>query len=220
MLKSRHVTQRHRERTVTVPGEALQHNRQTVESYESYAEHYNTLVGELPQPWIEAPLRQIAEIVGPGGAVLEIGSGPGRDADFLEHLGARVRRTDATQAFLDLQAKRGKAGELLNVITDDLGGPYDAVIALAVLIHVDRDVTDLVLSKIAAALKPAGAFYVLIRDGDGETSGDYHMTYWRHEEFTDRLARAGLQVEWHSKDVNSKGEAWLSYIARTPAQTD
>lgn len=205
---------------MNVSDDALQHNRRTVQSYESYAAHYDTLVDEQPSPIVEAPLRRIADIVGPGGTVLEIGSGPGRDADFLEELGARVRRTDATQAFLDLQAERGKRAELLNVITDDLGGPYDAVLALAVLIHIDRDATDHVLAKIAAALNPRGAFFVLIREGEGETSGDYHTVCWRHDEFTDRLTRAGLEVEWHDQNVGRHGHEWLSYIARKPAQAE
>ena len=38
------MTQRHLEHTVTVSDEALQHNRRTVQSYESYAAHYDTLV--------------------------------------------------------------------------------------------------------------------------------------------------------------------------------
>ena len=100
-------------------------------------------------------------------------SGPGRDADFLETLGVRVRRTDATRRFLELQAARGKQGELLNIVTDELGGPYDAVVGLCVLIYVPRDQIDHVLSKIAASLRPGGAFLVSMRDGDGETGGIY-----------------------------------------------
>ena len=73
-----------------------------------------------------------------GGTVLEVGSGPGWDADLLEAHGVAVRRTDLTRAFIDLQAARGKVVERLDVTTDELGGPYDAVLALAVLQHVER----------------------------------------------------------------------------------
>ena len=105
-----------------IPPSAIRQSRRTVASYESFAAHYNTLVGPLPPPSIEASLRRIVAIVRPGGNVLEIGSGPGRDADFLERLGVIVRRTDATKAFLDLQRARGKHGDLLNVLTDEIGG--------------------------------------------------------------------------------------------------
>jgi len=82
------------------------------------------------------------------------GRDPDTHADFVEGLGVQVRRTDATKRFLKLQAARGKLGEFLDLITDDLGGPYDAVLALCVLIHVPREQTDQVLAKIAGSLRP------------------------------------------------------------------
>ncbi len=80
-------------------------------------------------------LARLAEAV-PGGHVLEIGSGPGWDADQLEEAGLTVRRTDITQAFIDQQRARGRQVDRLDAINDDLGGPYDAVVALHVLQHV------------------------------------------------------------------------------------
>ncbi|NEA31242.1 methyltransferase [Streptomyces sp. SID13031] len=194
--------------------EVPEYSRRTIAAYEGFAAHYDTLSGPELEPNIESALRRIAKLVQPGGLVLEIGSGPGREADFLEQLGIHVRRTDATQAFVDIQAGRGRTVHLVNVISDDLGGPYDAVVALCVLIHVRRSQTDLVLRKVAASLSPGGVFYMSVRDGSGEEEGDYHMVYWQHEEFAARLIRAGLSVEWHERHVDCDDDAWLSYIAR------
>lgn len=118
---------------------ALANTQRTVESYEASASQYDTLVDARRPPHIEDALRRLVQCLPLGGSVLEIGSGPGRDADLVESLGAVVRRTDATQAFLDLMADRGRKADLLNVVTDELGGPYDGVLAMAVLIHVDRE---------------------------------------------------------------------------------
>lgn len=192
----------------------MAYRNQTVESYERFAATYNTLVGPTPPERLAAALRAFADLAGTTGSVLEIGSGPGRDADFLESLGVRVRRTDATRAFLDLQARRGRTGELLDVITDDLGGPYDGVLALCVLIHVPFEWTDAVLAKIAHALRPGGAFLVSLREGDGETFGAYHTVYWRDAGFGPRLRAAGLHVEWQDQSVDSDGDSWLTYLAR------
>jgi SAM-dependent methyltransferase len=149
-----------------------------------------------------------------GGLVLEVGSGTGRDADFIESLGAKIRRTDATQAFLDLQAKRGKHGERLNLLTDTLGGPYDAILAICVLIHIERGRTDAVLRKIQQALRPGGAFLVAVWGGNGETDGRYHMTYWSRTAFATRLTAAGLTVEWDSRRVDSEKGTLLTFLAR------
>jgi SAM-dependent methyltransferase len=152
--------------------------------------------------------------VPPGGLVLEVGSGTGRDADFIESLGAKVRRTDATQAFLDLQTKRGKHVERLNLLTDTLGGPYDAILAICVLIHIERAHTDSVLGKIQKALRPGGAFLVAVWGGHGETDGRYHMTYWSRTAFATRLTAAGLTVEWDSRRVDSEKGTLLTFLAR------
>lgn len=185
----------------------------TIESYEAYAATYDTLVGPTLSADIEAALRRLIAVVRPGGEILEIGSGPGREADFLEVLGLRVRRTDATRAFLRLQAERGKHAELLNVITDELGGPYDGVLAMCVLIHVGFDHIDAVLRKIAGSLRPGGGFLVSMREGDGETHGAYHTVYWRTADFTARLQSAGFRVDWETHSIDSDGDAWLTYLA-------
>ena len=143
---------------------ALANTQRTVQSYEGFAREYDTLVNGRRPPHIEDALRRLVQCLPIGGSVLEVGSGTGRDADFVESLGAVVRRTDAAQAFLDLMAERGKKADLLNVMTDELGGgPYDGVLAMGVLIHVDREQVAPVLRKIHAALKPGGAFLVAMR---------------------------------------------------------
>ena len=152
--------------------------------------------------------------VAAGGLVLEVGSGTGRDADFIESLGGKVRRTDATQAFLDLQAERGKRGERLNLLTDKLGGPYDAIVAICVLIHIERADTDRVLRKIRRALRPGGAFLAAVWEGTGRTHRRYLMTYWSRTAFATRLTAAGLTVEWDSRTVARGGDTLLTFLAR------
>lgn len=198
---------------------ALSKNRRTVQSYERSARGYAEAVAPDSFDVVPATLRRLAEIVGPQGTVLEVGSGPGWDADLVESLDVAVRRTDITEAFLEFQAQRGKRVEPLDLITDDLGGPYDAVMALCVLLHVDRALTDAVLQKVAAALRPGGAFLVSVREGDGELwelgelSGEYHVTLWDRVEFAARLAAAGLRVDWCKRNVHDEGP-WLTFLAR------
>jgi 2-polyprenyl-3-methyl-5-hydroxy-6-metoxy-1,4-benzoquinol methylase len=193
---------------------ALARMRQTVQSYEESAREYDKLVDPQRPPHIQEALRRLVDALPSGGQVLEIGSGPGRDADVVESLGMVVRRTDAAQAFIDLMAERGKHAELLNVVSDDLGGPYDGVLAMGVLIHVDRDHTDTVLRKIHAALKPGGAFLAAMRKGEGEATGEYQTVCWTRERFTQRLAEAGLSVLWDADSVGGDGNDWVTYLAR------
>lgn len=194
-------------------------NRRTILSYESYARKYAAAVSQQPSGVGKEGLRRMVDIVQPGGTILEVGSGQGWDADFVESFGVTVRRTDVTKAFRDFQTERGKHVEPLDILTDDFGGPYDGVMAMCVFLNIDRDSTDQVLHKVAEALRPDGAFLVSVREGDGElwergeVSGDYHVVLWSRDEFTERLAAAGLRIEWSRRAVDSDGP-WLTFLAR------
>ncbi|AID29742.1 2-polyprenyl-3-methyl-5-hydroxy-6-metoxy-1,4-benzoquinol methylase [Mesorhizobium sp. USDA 4775] len=200
-----------------VLSQALAKSRQTISAYEDYADRYDAIVRHSPNEREQASLKRLVAIAGTSGRVLEVGSGAGYDADFLEGLGVKVRRTDATKRFLELQAARGKHGELLDLLTDDLGGPYDAVLALAVLIHVPRDQTDQVLAKIAGSLRPGGALLVSMRNGDGETSGNYHTVLWRRDDFAGRLEAAGLILLRDDFNIGRNTEEWNTFLAVKPA---
>jgi 2-polyprenyl-3-methyl-5-hydroxy-6-metoxy-1,4-benzoquinol methylase len=202
---------------MTVSPGTLSKSSQTIDSYGAYAERYDALVGRFPNERDQVALRRVAEIAGADGRILEVGSGPGRDADFLETLGVHVRRTDATRRFLEIQAARGRQGELLNVITDSLGGPYDAVVALCVLIHVPRNETGNVLTKIAGSLRAGGAFLVSMRDGEGETGGKYHTVFWRRDDFAAHLQASGLDIVWDEFSIDCDGDAWNTFLAVRPS---
>jgi 2-polyprenyl-3-methyl-5-hydroxy-6-metoxy-1,4-benzoquinol methylase len=165
-------------------------------------------------------LRRLLGAVPTGGTALEVGSGPGWDADFVEAHGVSVRRTDVTTAFIDLQAERGKVVERLDITGDDLGGPYDAVLALAVLQHVDRALVPALLGRVAGALKPGGAFLVSVREGDGEqwevgASGNpYFTVLWREPDLCDALEDAGFALEWRAWGEDSEESRWLTFLAR------
>jgi SAM-dependent methyltransferase len=207
----------YRKESMDMSRKALAASRRTIMSYEQFAPEYDKLIDEIPPTDVQGALRRMVALIPPSGVVLEVGSGPGRDADFVEMLGAIVRRTDATQTFLDIQAARGKRGELLNLLTDDLGGPYDAVLALCTLIHIDRGHTSFVLRKIADALRPGGAFLVSVREGKGETTGNYQMTYWSHAAFATRLETVGLRIECSDRRIDVDNDVWITFLCRRPA---
>ncbi|RIX82313.1 class I SAM-dependent methyltransferase [Acidovorax cavernicola] len=203
---------------MTIPASVQRHMDRTIASYEASARDYNAIVAGHRPPEIEDALRRMMQCVPAGGTVLEIGSGTGQDADLVESLGGVVRRTDAVQAFLDLQAERGKEGELLNVVTDALGGPYSAILAMCVLIHVDRAQIAPVLCKVFDALTPGGVFLAAMRIGEGETQGDYQTVYWAKDSFAEALATAGLQMQWDSQWIGRDRVTWANFLACRPRQ--
>lgn len=157
--------------------------------------------------------------VPPGGEVLELGSGPGREALYLEHRGLRVERTDATHAFVDRLRQAGHQARVLDVRHDDLGGPFDAVLANAVLLHLDRDGLARALRACQRATRPDGVLALTLKEGDGEAWSEAKLSsprwfvYWREGPLRRALADAGWTVV-RLNHVEGRLEPWLHALCR------
>jgi len=161
-------------------------------------------------------LEAFAAAVGAGGHVLEIGSGGGRDARALEQLGLRVRRTDVTPAFVDLLHSQGHEADVLDPLTDDLGGPYDGVWANACLLHVDRADLPTVLARLAAATRAGGVLALSVKEGDGEVwsthgtvSSPRRFVLWREPDLVRVVQRSGWEVDDVRHADGLRDESWL-----------
>jgi len=142
---------------------------ETISHYDEIARHYATLIDDEPPGWIADALGRLRARVVPDAPILEIGSGVGRDANWLEARGTHVRRTDATPEFREIQRERGHHVDLLNVVSDDLGGPYGGALAMAVLMHIPRTSIGDVLAKLAASLLAGAPLLVCTREGAGDS---------------------------------------------------
>jgi SAM-dependent methyltransferase len=189
--------------------------RATVAAYDANAIDYSDGTWAMNDE-VRAELDWLAGSVGAGGSVLEIGSAGGRDAIQLEERGLTVRRTDITPAFVELMRSRGYDAEVLDPLTDELGGPYDGVWASACLLHVAREELPTVLTRLAGATRSGGALAMSLKEGDGEEwSAHGHVraprrfTYWREEPLRAVLSQAGWRVEDLTHGVGGNGQAWI-----------
>jgi len=192
-------------------------NAATLRTYEQAAQLYRERSGRTA---LDDGLVDLVTDHAPDGAqVLEIGSGPGFDAALLEDRGFRVRRTDATAAFVEMLRANGHEADLLDVRTDDVGGPYDVVFAQAVLLHIDRAELPRVLARLSAAVRPGGLLAISLKEGDGEAWSSHkvelprHFVFWREEPLRTALVGAGWEpvVVEH---VVTPGDPWLVSLSR------
>ena len=202
----------------------LTNNRQTIESYEVIALDYAESTRGVPGGVAAEGIGRLASLLPSGGSVLELGSGPGWDADHLETLGLRVRRTDATAAFCAFQAGRGKEADRVDAILDPLTSPrwpaYDGVVAL----YIERDDTRAVLAKVATVMRPGGSVLLSVREGTGDlweggTSKHelrYHVTQWSEDGLNSLLVEAGLLSTWQARHRDAEGD-WLFVLASKPS---
>ena len=191
----------------------------TIAAYQADAAAYAAGTAALPES-VARDLDEFAGRVVAGGHVLEIGSGPGRDARELESRGLDVRRTDVTPAFVDLMRADGHEADVLDPLVDDLGGPYDGVWIDAVLMHVARADVPVLLTRLAAASRPGATLYLSTQEGEGESwtarghvSGARHFTFWQEEPLRAALADAGWEVDLLRRSETANG-TWLDVFAR------
>ncbi|MFJ6024076.1 class I SAM-dependent methyltransferase [Brevundimonas sp. NPDC092305] len=193
-------------------------NRATIAGYDASAASYAAETDHAPTADHREALNALIASVGPAGRVLEVGSGPGWDADRLEAAGLNVRRTDLSEGFIAVQQERGHTVHRLDLIADDPGGPWDGLVALYVIQHIGRALVDGVIGRIAQALRPGGTLLMSYQEGEGEhvsvdAEGSYQVVRWREAEMADCLARNGLVIEkswlFHGREAD-----WITVIAR------
>src|SRR6266436_5906822 len=104
-------------------------NERTIQSYETHVQDYidRSLpeVSGVVKEWLDASIAELPK----NARILELGSAFGRDAAYLQNLGYDVDCTDATHAFVELLQQKDFNARELTAVTDDLGGPYDLVLA-------------------------------------------------------------------------------------------
>lgn len=197
-------------------------NVSTLAGYEGCADDYAATTAPKPEADDQPGLIELLKALEPGSRLLEIGSGPGWDADWLEERGLVIRRTDGADSFVQFQAGRGRQAERLDVIGDPLGGPYDGVVALHVLQHVEREILPSVFAGIAEAIRDGGVFLLALREGQGETAeigskgNEYYVALWPLAEIIAVLAALGLGLLWSHSFEGREGR-WLTALFRKGA---
>lgn len=198
---------------------------ETITAYDAYADVYREGNQDLPEH-VQAELDAFAADVGVGCRVLEIGSGGGRDAAYLESRGLQVRRTDVTQGFVDLLRKDGYAADVLDPLRDDLSDPvrphepYDAVWANACLLHVKRADLPAVLARLRVATRAGGLLRFSVKEGEGEAwsnrgpvAAPRLFVYWLEADLRAAVEQAGWTVLQVKRTAGFGHECWLEVWA-------
>ena len=166
----------------------------TLASYEAAAGTYRA--HSMPAESLSDFLDRVVAAVGVGRHGWSWGAGTGADAKYLEARGLVVTRTDATLAFVEMMRSDGYPARVLDIRRDEFGGPYDAVLADAVLLHLTRDEFADVLRR-GAAPWDRGLLAFTLKEGDGDSWSTAKIglprffTYWREPAVRDMIKAAG-----------------------------
>ena len=189
----------------------------TIRAYEQRADRYLAAYREPAGDVLKWQDRFVA-MVGASATVLELGSGPGADADRLERSGLRVLRSDAARSFADRLRALGHDVLDLDVRRDPLPEGIRGVFANAVLLHLDREELAAALLRLRAALPPGGVLACTLKEGDGEEWHDRKLgvprrfTYWRAPPLRSALEAARFTVV-SIEHSSGRLDEWLQVLA-------
>jgi len=186
-------------------------NRQTIDTYNLAISKYidaspQSISREL-RAWIDENLSHLNT----DAKILEIGSGFGRDAEYMASHGYIVEMTDASQSFVDHLKDNGHTAQLLNIITDEIDSGYDMIFADAVFLHFTEPELISVLAKTYQALKDGGRLAFTLKVGDGEETTTRKMDapryfhYWQQPQIETLLFAAGFSEVYIKSDNDFRG---------------
>ena len=193
-------------------------NSATIAAYEAHVADYVATtpheLGPSLKHWIDQALSRISA----GSTILEVGSGLGRDADYMESRGHLVVRSDAARGFVAYMRGQGHSARVLNILTQDLGGPYAMVFADAVILHFNAEQAALSFERAHRALRPGGIFALSLKRGDGDAwskdklGAPRYFYYWQAAPLRAALKVAGFRsVTISTVAVGAQG--WLMVVA-------
>jgi SAM-dependent methyltransferase len=199
----------------------MSNNEMTLKAYNNHIQEYverspQVVDGDL-KDWIDSQFSAIPKKA----KILEIGSGTGRDARYLESKGYSVERSDASVGFVALLGSQGEEAKLLNILTDEIDSKYDVIFADAVFLHFTTKQLSDVFKKIHHALLPGGSLLFTLKEGDGEEitdrklGSDRYFRFWRDDDIKNMLFNEGFggvveKFENYRKDSPS----WLHVSAK------
>ncbi len=202
----------------------------------SSKKYYNQNASRLSEEYHSADVSEMHSLLGKwlpeGGEVLEIGCGSGRDAAYMASLGCKVVATDASEAmvaysgghFQKLGISNGialhEAAFPLPPSNSLLSDRFDAVVSIAVLMHIpDSELFEFAI-QIRTILKYKGIF-ICSFSGSREASDDDTRLFVNREPaqvelFFERIGfhllfsgsnkdGLGRNIEWHILVFESEG---------------
>ena len=189
-------------------------------------DNYNAHAVERCNRYESVDFKWLYDVVGnyikPGGTIFEIGCGSGRDARNLTDLGYKVTATDASCGMLE-QAKKLDIKHKVTFLqksfpldsNDQLfNNHYDAVLAMAVLMHIPILERHEFLSQIARLLYPNGLAIISWSNNRNDENRLFESLEEKDVPMVFSKANFDIIKTINNNDALGRDVAWHTVIAR------
>ena len=191
--------------------------KRTIEYYNENAQSYYELTAYVDMsPLCDRFLRYVT----PGGKIIDIGSGSGRDIKYFLSKGYEAEGIDASSELCRISNEHGLKVENLTIQDWNPKESYDGIWANASLVHVPVKEVETFFVKAKRFLQKEGAIFASMKVGlqtDYDERGRYFCMF---DESTmgailKRHPDLKLVDQWHSQDRLARGDVrWLNFILK------
>lgn len=176
-------------------------DRKTIDAYDLYHEVYDAETRDFwagfPDHILNSFLLRVK-----GNKVLDLGSGPGRDAVLLRDKGLDVVCVDGSRSMVSLTSRMGfESIESDFRELDFPSGHFDAVWAYSSLIHVEFKEAVMILTQVHMILKPGGILFLGLIEGTGNesisiggSSFERYFEYYESDKVDRLLENSGFRI--------------------------
>ena len=154
--------------------------------------------------------------------LLEIGCGPGRDAQFFQSQGFQVLAMDNAPTMVKFTAEKDVAAQVLDCYDlDQIDETFDAVYTLNCLLHIPKKDIGHIFTLIATRLNGNGLMYLGLWGGEnfeGILEQDTYepkrfFSFWQPEKLLE-VVQESFRLEYYRKLNPCEGATFNSIIAR------
>lgn len=199
----------------------MQYTEGLVKSYEKYA---HERASHSPDAFKARERSEFLKFLKDEGreTLLEIGCGPGQDAQFFQDQGFQVLAVDNTPTMVKFTAEKGVTAQVLDCYNlDEINKCFDAVYTMNCLLHIPKRDIDQILHLISRRLNDSGLMYLGIW-GDTNFEGIWEQdryepkrffSFWKTEALLEVIQRS-FRLEYYRRLEPHKDRIFNSLIVR------
>ena len=186
-----------------------------------YNQHAKAYVDSTRDVEFSQTQERFLQYLEPGARILDFGCGSGRDTKYFRNRGFQVEAVDGSAEFVRI-ASEYTGINVRRMLFQDLDEVerYDGIWACSSILHLPCAELEVVLGKMARALRRRGIVYTSFKYGteEGGRSGRYftNMTEAKMAGLLERISVYDVEEMWVTFDVRpGRGdERWLNMILR------
>lgn len=190
--------------------------KRTIRTYDQFA---GSIADRFWDDSIEPAWKAFSQLMPPGGTILDIGCGPGRDVAKFSQQEFRVVGADLSIGLLR-EAQNRTDGEFIQSDMRAIpfgSAQFDGVWMCASLLHIPRAQAPNVLAQSLRVMGLGSIIFIGVKQGDGEgweeRESPRFFTFYQEDEFVEMIQACGFRIETSWIEDTSK-HSWINVIAR------